>query len=163
MKLVDHIMDVYGFEVVPPSIPRSGFQYLKRDFYLFIKRNISENAFYFLQSKFPVRYGSSRPDSAIWLSKKSVLEKSRFRTNFEVQIKPIPPEVAAFHQDSIRGIYKVRFRDNYRVKIFHGLAETPDITFLSDSSGQNVDIYFSDILELKEILRDYKLRQILQC
>src|ERR1019366_6822225 len=91
-RIIDHISSVYGFEIVPPSSPKSDLQYYKRSLYLFIKKNISEKAFYFLQDKFPIRYESSRPDSVVWMKRKTL-----DRTTCEVQIKPIPPEVASYH------------------------------------------------------------------
>ena len=56
-RIEQHLEKVYGFEITPCSIPRSGFQYFKRNFYIWIYRKVSEKLFYFLRDKVsPIKY-----------------------------------------------------------------------------------------------------------
>ena len=53
LSLVENI----GFKQQPFSIPKNKFEYIKRNFYIFILRNISEKLFYFLRNKIsPIKY-----------------------------------------------------------------------------------------------------------
>ena len=70
-QIVEYIVNTYEFEVVPCSIPASEFQYIKRNFYIWIKNRISEKLFYFLRDKVsPIKFLNERPDGSIWLRKR---------------------------------------------------------------------------------------------
>ena len=70
-SVIEHITKVYDFEMVSPAIPRNHFQYLKRNFYLFILKNINEKLFYFLRDKVsPIKFMLERPDGEIWFKKR---------------------------------------------------------------------------------------------
>lgn len=69
-QIVNYIEDVYEFEVVPCSIPSSEFQYIKRNFYIWIMNNISKKLFFFLRDKVsPIKFLKERPDGSICLEK----------------------------------------------------------------------------------------------
>ena len=88
-SVIDHIEKVYGFEVVPCSIPRNNFQYFKRGIYILIHNKISKKLFFFLRDKVsPIKYLDERPKGEIWLRKKN----SEGEILIEVEIKPIPVE-----------------------------------------------------------------------
>jgi hypothetical protein len=131
--VIEHIQKVYGFELVPCSIPRSRFQYFKRNFYLFIHNKISKRLFFFLRDKVsPIRYLDERPNGEIWF------RNSEGRISIEFEITPIPPE-ACFYI----GNRNISFSLNH----INGI--------------EQVDKHFSEVDELKQILRDYKLKNIL--
>ena len=156
--VIEHIQKVYGFKVSPCSIPRSSFQYFKRSIYLFIFSKVSKKLFYFLRDKVsPIKYLDERPNKELWFHKRN----SEGRVSIEVEIYPIPVEACIYTTD-----YKNIFKpadENYKVKLYlEGEGEV--MTFLlNDIRGiENIDAHFSDVLELKEILRDYKLKAILK-
>lgn len=156
--VIEHIEKVYGFEFSPCSIPSSSFQYFKRYIYLFIFSKVSKKLFYFLKDKVsPIKFLDERPGKEIWFHKRN----SEGRVSMEVEICPIPVEVCIYTTD-----YKNIFKpsdENYKVKLYlEGDREI--MTFLlNDIRGiENIDAHFIDVPELKEILRDYKLKNILK-
>ncbi len=105
--IINYIIDTYEFEITPCSIPRSDFQYHKRNFYIFILNKISKKLFFFLRDKVsPIKYLDSRPDGSIWLSKRDKYNKLAY----EVCIRPYPPETSIYMTDTT-GIFKP-FSDN---------------------------------------------------
>ena len=71
--IIDYIIDTYEFEITPCSIPRSNFQYFKRNFYIFIYNKISPKLFYFLRDKISsIKYLNKIPNGSIWLSKRDL-------------------------------------------------------------------------------------------
>ena len=156
--IIEHIEKVYGFEVVPCSIPRSNFQYFKRSIYILIHNKISEKLFYFLRDKIsPIKYLDERPNKEIWFRKRN----SEGKVSMEVEICPIPVEACIYITD-YKNIFKPSDK-NYKVKLYlEGEGEI--MTFLlNDIKGiENIDAHFSDVSELKEILRDYKLKKLLK-
>jgi hypothetical protein len=156
--LITYIERGYGLELVPCSIPRSQFQYFKRSFYLFIYNKISQNLFYFLRDKVSsIKYLNERPNGEIWFRKRN----SEGRISIEVEIKPIPPEVCIYI-DNESGLFNI-IGENYKVKIYEQLSDVEHITFLVNHLNETdqVDYYFSKVDELKQVLRDYKLKKIL--
>ena len=156
--VIDHIERVYGFEVVPCSIPRDDFQSFKRSIYILIHNRISKKLFFFLRDKVsPIKFLDERPNKELWFRKRN----SEGKVSMEVEIYPIPIESCIYITD-----YKNIFKpadENYKVKLYiEGEGEI--MTFLlNDIRGvENIDAHFSDVLELKEILRDYKLKTILK-
>lgn len=158
--VIDHIEKVYGLELTPCSIPRSQFQYFKRNFYLFIYTKVSQKLFYFLRDNISsIKYLEERPDREIWFRKRN----SEGRISIEVEIRPIPVEACIYiSQDS--GLFKPIGNENYKVKIYEQLSDVENISFpLNHINGnEQVDYYFSKVDELKQVLRDYKLKTILK-
>jgi hypothetical protein len=165
--VIEHIEKVYGFEVVPCSIPRSNFQYFKRNFYLFIHNKISKNLFFFLRDKVsPIKYLDERPKKELWFRKRD----SEGRVSIEVEIKPIPVESCIYlsHDSGFFEIWPIillkPINENYKVKIYEQSDSAEYITFpLNHINGnEQVDYYFSKLDELKTELRNYKLKNILK-
>ena len=158
--VINHIEKVYGLELAPCSIPRSQFQYFKRSFYIFIHSKISKKLFFFLRDKVsPIKFLEERPDKEIWFRKRN----SEGRISIEVEIRPIPVEACIYiSQDS--GFFKPIGNENYKVKIYEQLSDVENISFpLNHINGnEQVDYYFSKVDELKQLLRDYKLKTILK-
>jgi len=156
--VIEHIEKVYGFKVVPCSIPRDNFQYFKRGIYILIHNKISKKLFFFLRDKVsPIKYLDERPNKELWFRKRN----SEGKVSMEVEICPIPIESCIYITD-----YKNIFKpsdENFKVKL-HLEGEGEIMTFLlNDIRGiENIDAHFSDVPELKEILRDYKLKTILK-
>ena len=138
--VIEHIQKVYGMELVPCSIPRSPFQYFKRSFYLFIHNKISKKLFLFLRDKVsPIKYLDDRPNGEIWFRKRNL----EGRVSIEVEIKPFP-----------------LFAD-YEVKVYKLYGQVLEFPLNLIDGVEQVDHYFSKVDELKRVLRDYKLKNIL--
>jgi hypothetical protein len=156
--LITYIERAYGLELVPCSIPRSQFQYLKRSFYLFILNKVSERLFYFLRDKVsPIKYLEERPKGEIWFHKRN----SEGRISIEVEIKRIPSE-SCIYIDNESGLFNI-IGEDYKVKIYPQLSDVEHISFLLNhiNGEKQIDYYFSKIDELKTELRNYKLNKIL--
>lgn len=158
-SVIEHINNVYGLEMVSPSIPRNHFQYLKRNFYLFIMKNVSEKLFYFLRDKVsPIKFMVERPDGEIWFKRR--LGAGRL---CEIEFRPIPVEAAIYVEDD-RGVYKPDHTGNYKVRIYYPVDNmnfTEKVFPLNVKCGvECVDAFFVDFPEFKEDLRDYKLRKL---
>ncbi len=157
--IIQHIEKVYGFQIVPCSIPRNNFQYLKRNFYLWIYNKVSQKLFYFLRDKIsPIKYLDERPGKEIWFRKRN----SEGRISFEVEIKPIPVE-ACFYLNKDSGLFKT-MGENFKVKIYDQFSDIDQISFpLNHINGiEQVDYYFSKFDEFKTELRNYKLKKLLK-
>ena len=156
--IIDHIEKVYGFEVVPCSMPKNDFQSFKRSIYILIHNKISEKLFYFLRDKVsPIKYLDERPNKEIWFRKRN----SEGRVSIEVEIKRIPSE-ACIYIDNESGLFNI-IGEDYKVKIYEQLSDVEHISFLINhlNGTDQVDYYFSKVDELKQVLRDYKLKNIL--
>lgn len=152
-SVVEHITKVYGFELVSPSIPRNLFQHIKRDFYLFILYKVSERLFYFLREVSPIKFILERPDKSIWFRKRIY-----GKTISELEIIPIPPEQAIYNNYK-HPLKIINGEGNFRVRFYHNNPNDYKDNFqisLYDATG-GIDSYFSEIPELKALLRDYKL------
>lgn len=160
--VIEHIQKIYGFEVVPCSIPRDNFQYFKRHIYLFIHNKISKNLFFFLRDKVsPIKYLDERPKGEIWFRKRN----SEGKVSIEVEIKPIPPEACIYVSNrNESGLFNIIGSENYMVEIYKQLSDVENIEFpLNHINGkEQVDYYFSKVDELKRVLRDYKLKTLLK-
>jgi hypothetical protein len=160
--VIEHIQKVYGFEVVPCSIPSDNFQYFKRHIYLFIHNKISKNLFFFLRDKVsPIKYLDERPKGEIWFRKRN----SEGKVSIEVEIKPIPPEACIYGSNrNESGLFNIIGSENYMVEIYKQLSDVENIEFpLNHINGkEQVDYYFSKVDELKQVLRDYKLKTLLK-
>jgi hypothetical protein len=159
--VIEHIQKVYGFEVVPCSIPRDNSQYFKRGIYILIHNKISKKLFYFLRDKVsPIKFLDERPKGEIWFRKRN----SEGKVSIEVEIKPLPTYQFIFSNDSSGLFHPINKEgENYEVKIYEQLSDVENIEFpLNHINGkEQVDYYFSKVDELKQILRDYKLKNIL--
>jgi len=156
--VIEHIEKVYGFEVVPCSIPRNNFQYFKRGIYILIHNKISKKLFFFLRDKVSsIKYLDERPNKELWFRKRN----SEGRVSIEVEICPIPVETCIYTTD-----YKNIFKpsdENYKVKLYlEGEGEIMTFPLNHIRGIENIDAHFIDVPELKEILRDYKLKTILK-
>lgn len=156
--VIEHIEKVYGFEVVPCSIPRNDFQSFKRSIYILIHDKISKKLSFFLRDKVsPIKFLNERPNKELWFRKRS----SEGRISIEVEIRPVPVEACIYlSQDS--GLFKL-MGENFKVKIYQQLSDVEYISFpLNHINGEEqVDYYFSKVDELKTELRNYKLKNIL--
>ncbi len=175
-SVINHIKNVYGFELVSPSIPRNEFQLLKRNFYLFILNNVSEKLFYFLRDKVsPIKFMLERPDGEIWFRKRfdkntcvDLSDASTIQLDHlvsanpgflcEIEIRPIPVE-AAIYLPNDKGVYKPDHTGNYKVKIY---LSNKEVEFpLNIKCGvECIDAYFTYVPQLRESLRDYKLKKL---
>lgn len=90
--IIDHIERAYKLELVPCSIPRDQFQYLKRNFYIFVFEKVSKKLFYFLKKISPVRFLNKRTDGEIWFYKRN----SEGRILIKIVIRPIPIEACIY-------------------------------------------------------------------
>ena len=156
--VIEHIKEVYGFKVVPCSIPRDNFQYFKRGIYILIHNKISKKLFFFLRDKVsPIKFLDERPGKEIWFHKRN----SEGRVSIEVEICPIPVEACIYTTD-----YKNIFKpsdENYKVKLYlEGDREIMTFPLNHIRGIENIDAHFIDVPELKEILRDYKLKTLLK-
>lgn len=158
--IIDYIVDTYEFELTPCSVPRSEFQYLKRNFYLFIMKKVSEKLFFFLRDRIsPIKYLDERPDGSIWLRKRD----DDGRIFYEVEIRPVPTK-ATFYTTDLAGIFKPILDDtNYKVKIYTQLSSVEDYTFPFNykCGTKSIDFHFSKFTDLKSCLRDKKLKSII--
>lgn len=139
-QIVDYIVDLYEFEVVPCSIPASEFQYIKRNFYLWVKDNISEKLFYFLRDKVsPIKFLNERPDGSIWLRKRMSDGKL-----CEIEIKTIP-------------------YFNYSIRIDNGYLYVHNIDEIQLEKLDSIliDKHLCQSKELKQFLRNKKIENIL--
>lgn len=160
-KVIKHLESVYGFEIAPCSIPRSGFQYLKRNFYIWIHRKVSEKLFYFLRDKVsPIKYLHERPGKEIWF----LYRGETGRIEFEIEVKPIPVDISIYTTD-VKSIFKPDINgDNYKVKIYPDLSDCEHRTFpMNLKTGiKSIDAHLSDFPVLKQKLRESKLSNILK-
>ena len=140
--VIEHIERVYGMELVPCSIPRNPFQYFKRSFYIFIHNKVSKKLFFFLRDKVsPIKFLDERSEGEIWFRKRN----SEGRVSIEVEIKPFSSNCEV-----------------YEVKVYKQLkGEILEFTLNLIYGVEQVDNHFSKVDELKQILRDYKLKNIL--
>lgn len=157
--IIDYIIDTYEFELTPCSIPRSDFQYFKRNFYIIIYNKISPKLFYFLRDKVsPIRYLEERPDGSIWLSKRDETGKILY----EIEIKPYPSEATIYMTDTCN-IFKPILDDiNYKFKIYKQLeGEIITFPFNYRSGIVGVNSHLTRLPDLKMCLRNKKLNDLL--
>lgn len=156
--IIDYILDTFDFEVTPCSIPRSDFQYFKRNFYIFIHNNISKKLFFFLRDKIsPIRYLEERPDGSIWLSKRDETGK----IVYEIEIKPYPTEATIYMTDTCN-IFKPVLDDiNYKFKVYNQEGEIITFPFNYKSDIVGVNSHLTRFSDLKMCLRNKKLNDLI--
>lgn len=65
-KIIEYVISEYGMEKHPCCIPKNKFEDIKIDFYLWIRRNISEKLFYFIRDNIcSIKYLDENPNGAI--------------------------------------------------------------------------------------------------
>lgn len=157
--IIDYIVDTYEFEFTPCSLPRSEFQYLKRDFYIFIMRKVSEKLFFFLRDKVStIKYLDERPDGSIWLRKRD----ENGRIFYEVEIRPVLTS-STFYITDLAGIFQPILDDtNYKIKIYTQLSSVEVYTFPFNykCGTKSIDFHFSKFSDLKRHLRDKKINSL---
>lgn len=153
--IVDHLINVYGFELTPCNIPRSEFQYFKRNLYIFILNKINKKLFYFIRDNIsPIKYLKEREDKIIWFIRR--FDDKSLST--EISIIPIPIEDSIYTCDS-KSIFKPSLRVNFKVEIFN----KSDICIFPINIEDGVYIIDSHLVDypiFKQIHRDYTLNKI---
>ena len=162
-KIVDYIEQEYDFEIVPCSIPSNYFQYVKRNFYIWIMKK-NEKLFYFLRDKVsPIKFLKERPDGSIWLRKRMSDDKL-----CEIELKIVylfdhnGNEVEPYFNYSINIYFDFSSRD-YFIPV-----NSPRLQMLGDMDTCYIDSFnpvlidknLCQIPELKELIRDKKLASI---
>jgi hypothetical protein len=67
-KISEYLVDIYGLERQPCSIPKNKFESNKMDFYLWVNKYISSHLFYFIRDKIsPIKYLKESLDGYIGL------------------------------------------------------------------------------------------------
>lgn len=160
-EIVNYIKNTYDFEIVPCSIPANEFQYIKRNFYIWIMSSVSKKLFYFLRDKVsPIKFLKERPDGTIWLRKRMPDGKL-----CEIEVKTI------YLFDHNGNEVKPYF--NYSIRLFFDIGDF----FIPVKSAGNTGLYeeiklekldtllidkhLCQITELKEFIRNKKLENIL--
>ena len=156
-QIVDYIKNTYEFEIEQGSIPASEFQYIKRNFYIWIMNSVSKKLFYFLRDKVsPIKFLEERPDGSVWLRKRMSVGKL-------CEIKVIKLNV-----------YERQGNTTYSIRLFFDL----DDFFIPVKSVGNTGLYeeiklekldtilidkhLCQITELKEFSRNLKIKNILK-
>lgn len=161
-EIIDRIVNFYGFEI--DLLPASKFQYAKRNFYNFIKK-INDKLFLFLNKISPIRYNTFRdknmygPDGTSWFHKKINDEIYR------IEIFPIPPEPAIYSNTKE---FKPDVTGNYRVIIHHindyWFPNGSTLSYFNINKISGIKCLDANLLsalpQLKDIVRDYKLKEI---
>jgi hypothetical protein len=159
-EIVDYIVDTYEFVIVPCSIPSNEFQFLKRNFYIWVKNNIGEKLFYFLRDRIsPIKFLENRPDGSIWLKKRTPDDKL-----IEIEIQKI------YLYDNTFGGYRF---SNYSIKTFYDIdsfwlpvRNLPSSGLYNEIQVKKLDIRLINgliyqIPEIREFSRNKKIENIL--
>jgi len=161
-KIVDYIEQEYDFEIVPCSIPSSYFQYVKRNFYIWVKEK-NEKLFYFLRDKVsPIKFLKERPDGSIWLRKRMSNDKL-----CEIELKIVylfdhkGNEVEPYFNYSIN-IYFDNFKDYFMHVNSSNINMNDSYLIIGEFNPVLIDKHICQIPELKELIRDKKIASILK-
>ncbi len=163
--IIEHITNVYEFNITPCLVPKNHFQNIKKHFYFFILHKISRNLFFFLRDKIsPVKYRDERPDGSIWFEKRNI-----GKLEYELVLYPVPPEVARLEKN-VNGTLVASGKGNYSVKLYHeNIWKTNTDTWTSKffinvydlpDTITAIDKNFSKVPELKQLLRNHKISTI---
>lgn len=159
--IIEHIKNVYEFEIVTYKKPINNFECFKIFLY-------SYKLFNFLSKISPIKYKLVRHDRSIRLNKFIILEGSWMPSHspslvlFEIEITPITD--SGIKLTDYKKIFEPIVQGNYKVKFYDGLyprmcIRTFPINYMSGI--KSIDANLSDVPEFKELLRDYKLKNIL--
>jgi hypothetical protein len=159
-QIVNYIENTYEFEIVPCSIPASDFQYIKRNFYIWIMNSVSKKLFYFLRDKVsPIKFLEERPDGTIWLRKRmsdnklcEIEVKTIYLYDHSTQVK-LPDGNYSFPTEYHN--YSIRLVNDYLY--VHNLDEIQ----IEKLDTILIDKHLCQIPELKEFNRNKKLENIL--
>lgn len=160
-QIVEYIVNTYEFEVVPCSIPANEFQYIKRNFYLWIKDSISEKLFYFLRDKVsPIKFLNERPDGSIWLRKRMSDGKL-----CEIEVKTI--YLFDHNGNEVKPYFNYSISIDIHLDDYFIPVNTPRLQgFFGEIQIEKLDTILIDkhlcqSKELKQFLRNKKLENIL--
>jgi hypothetical protein len=159
-QIVNYIENTYEFEIVPCSIPASDFQYIKRNFYIWIMNSVSKKLFYFLRDKVsPIKFLEERPDGTIWLRKRmsdnklcEIEIKTIYLYDHSTQVK-LPDGNYSFPTEYHN--YSIRLVNDYLY--VHNLDEIQ----IEKLDTILIDKHLGQYKELKQFLRNKKLENIL--
>lgn len=145
----DYLVNEYGFEINGSSIPKNDFNYYKRNFYLWIFKNVNKKLFYFLRDKVSaIKYIKERDDKSLWFS-----YKLNGKTITEIQLQYIGVQ---YNDYSIKYEWGIRCRDKYNT-----LGNTLNKDISSDRLKYKLDAFICKIEELKPIVRERSINKIL--
>jgi hypothetical protein len=159
-QIVNYIENTYEFEITPCSIPASDFQYIKRNFYIWIMNSVSKKLFYFLRDKVsPIKFLEERPDGTIWLRKRmsdnklcEIEIKTIYLYDHSTQVK-LPDGNYSFPTEYHN--YSIRLVNDYLY--VHNLDEIQ----IEKLDTILIDKHLGQYKELKQFLRNKKLENIL--
>jgi hypothetical protein len=159
-QIVNYIENTYEFEITPCSIPASEFQYIKRNFYIWIMNSVSKKLFYFLRDKVsPIKFLEERPDGTIWLRKRmsdnklcEIEIKTIYLYDHSTQVK-LPDGNYSFPTEYHN--YSIRLVNDYLY--VHNLDEIQ----IEKLDTILIDKHLGQYKELKQFLRNKKLENIL--
>lgn len=161
--VVDHIINFYGFEIVPSRIPRDKFQYFKRFIYLLIK-NRSNRLFNTLIRLSPIKFLKERPGKELYFRKKLY---DGIGGLCEIEIRPVPFRNIRGTSQYTKGIYPISpilySQGFYIFTIYYPAFDGSFLEFaISNCDIKKIDDEFSKIDELKLELRENKLKKLLK-
>jgi hypothetical protein len=159
-EIVNYIKNTYDFEIVPCSIPANEFQYIKRNFYIWIMNSVSKKLFYFLRDKVsPIKFLKERPDGTIWLGRRmsngnlfEIEVKTIYLYDHSTQVK-LPDGNYTFPTEYHN--YSIRLANDYLY--VHSLDEIQ----IEKLDTILIDKHLCQSKELKQFLRNKKLENIL--
>jgi hypothetical protein len=159
-QIVNYIENTYEFEIAPCSIPASEFQYIKRNFYIWIMNSVSKKLFYFLRDKVsPIKFLEERPDGTIWLRKRMSDNKL-----CEIEIKTI---YLYDHSTQVKlpdGNYSFPTEyHNYSIRLVNDYLYVHNLDKIQIEKLDTIliDKHLGQYKELKQFLRNKKLENIL--
>lgn len=162
-EIVNYIVDNYEFEIVPCSIPSSNFQYIKRNFYIWIMNKVSKRLFYFLRDKVsPIKFLNERPDGTIWLKRRmsnGELSEIEIKTIYLFDHSPqfkTNNDVYTFPKEYHEYLISLYTHDEYFLE-----NSTDDTLQIDKLNSVLIDKYLYQIPELKKFNRNRKLEDIL--
>lgn len=137
-KIINYLTDFYGFEKLKTSIPKNEFEYLKRNFYLFILNKISDKLFYFLREVSPIKYLENHPHGSLYFNKR-----------VDNQIYELIIDIKQFIPEPL-----IRLS-------FYGSRNYMEKKVIKKVTKKDIDTLLSKDKHFKSLLRENKLKSIL--
>lgn len=157
--IINHIIDFYGFEIVPSRIPRDNFQYFKRFIYLLIKSK-SNRLFDVLVRFSPIRFLKERPGKELYFRKRLY---DGIGGLCEIEVKPVPLKYQRGLVQYSKGILLPYKGDAYIFTVYYPAFDGSNLEFaISSCDIKKIDDEFSKIDEFKLMLRENKLKKLLK-
>lgn len=166
-EIVNYIENTYDFEIVPCSIPASEFQYIKRNFYIWIMNSVSKKLFYFLRDKASsIKFLKERPDGTIWLRKRMSDDKL-----CEIEVKTIylydynESEIKFdYPVDSELERYTLKPYFNYSIRLVNDYLYVHNLDEIQIEKLDTIliDKHLCQSKELKQFLRNKRIENILK-